>query len=156
MLFSDILHVQKLSSSLISHCRSLLEKLLRSWGSLAVASMYPSMASLFALPLLAPPCVLVLQGLLVACALSDQNVFSNGLPEPSHKLFVWDIRSSIVSLIERFYDPLSGCITLDDIDIKSLNLTWYRQQIALVSQVSDPTVDSCWLCGVPGGRKGAV
>jgi hypothetical protein len=47
-------------------------------------------------------------------------------------------RSSVVSLIERFYDPVSGVVTLDGVDIKTLNLPWYRQQIALVSQVSFP------------------
>lgn len=37
-------------------------------------------------------------------------------------------------MLERFYDPLAGRVTLDGIDIKELNLASYRSQISLVSQ----------------------
>ena len=47
-------------------------------------------------------------------------------------------KSTVVSLIERFYDPISGVIKLDGRDIKSLNVKWLRQQIGLVSQ--EPTL----------------
>lgn len=43
-------------------------------------------------------------------------------------------KSSIVSLIERFYDPLEGNILLDGHDIRQLNLEWLRRQIGLVNQ----------------------
>ncbi|KAF0515741.1 multidrug resistance protein MDR [Gigaspora margarita] len=43
-------------------------------------------------------------------------------------------KSTIVSLILRFYDPISGGIFLDGHNIKSLNLNWLRRQIGLVSQ----------------------
>ncbi|CAG8835964.1 45511_t:CDS:2, partial [Gigaspora margarita] len=43
-------------------------------------------------------------------------------------------KSTIISLILRFYDPISGGIFLDGRDIKSLNLTWLRRQISLVNQ----------------------
>nr|GEV47445.1 ABC transporter B family member 1 [Tanacetum cinerariifolium] len=43
-------------------------------------------------------------------------------------------KSTVVSLIERFYDPTSGLVMLDGHDIKGLNLKWLRQQIGLVSQ----------------------
>ncbi|CAG8788594.1 4909_t:CDS:2 [Gigaspora margarita] len=43
-------------------------------------------------------------------------------------------KSTIVSLILRFYDPISGDVILDGHEIKSLNLTWLRRQIGLVSQ----------------------
>ncbi|KAL8214480.1 hypothetical protein R6Q57_003929 [Mikania cordata] len=43
-------------------------------------------------------------------------------------------KSTVVSLIERFYDPTSGQVMLDAYDIKGLNLKWLRQQIGLVSQ----------------------
>ncbi|KAE9372742.1 ABC transporter [Stipitochalara longipes BDJ] len=43
-------------------------------------------------------------------------------------------KSSIVSLIERFYSLTSGKIFLDGHEIDSLNLRWLRQQIALVNQ----------------------
>lgn len=43
-------------------------------------------------------------------------------------------KSTVVGLIERFYEPLSGVISLDGHDIRDLNLRWLRQQISLVSQ----------------------
>ena len=43
-------------------------------------------------------------------------------------------KSTVISLIERFYDPLSGAIELDHTNIKDLNLKWLRSQIGLVSQ----------------------
>jgi ATP-binding cassette, subfamily B (MDR/TAP), member 1 len=47
-------------------------------------------------------------------------------------------KSTIVGLIERFYDPVDGRVCLDGHDIKTLNLRWLRQQISLVSQ--EPTL----------------
>ena len=43
-------------------------------------------------------------------------------------------KSTIVSLVERFYDPLEGQVRLDGVDLKDLNLKWLRSQIGLVSQ----------------------
>ncbi|KAL3628479.1 Multidrug resistance protein 1 [Castilleja foliolosa] len=43
-------------------------------------------------------------------------------------------KSTVVSLIERFYDPTSGQVMLDGHDIKAFKLRWLRQQIGLVSQ----------------------
>jgi len=43
-------------------------------------------------------------------------------------------KSTIIQLIERFYDPLSGLVKLDGVDIKTLNLKWLRAQIGLVGQ----------------------
>ncbi|GMH22591.1 hypothetical protein Nepgr_024434 [Nepenthes gracilis] len=43
-------------------------------------------------------------------------------------------KSSIISLIERFYEPLSGQILLDGVDIQQLELKWLRQQIGVVNQ----------------------
>lgn len=45
-------------------------------------------------------------------------------------------RSTVISLLERFYDPLAGQITLDGADVKTLNVGAYRSQIALVAQES--------------------
>ena len=39
-----------------------------------------------------------------------------------------------IQLVERFYDPLSGTIYIDDQPISELNVQEYRKQIALVSQ----------------------
>ena len=43
-------------------------------------------------------------------------------------------KSTAVALIERFYDPSAGAVLLDGKDIKTLRLSWLRQQIGLVSQ----------------------
>ncbi|OQR92805.1 ATP-binding Cassette (ABC) Superfamily [Achlya hypogyna] len=51
-------------------------------------------------------------------------------------------KSTIVSLLERFYDPLGGRVTLDGHDLKDLNLTSLRQQIGLVGQEPSLFADS--------------
>ncbi|XP_073305508.1 ABC transporter B family member 2-like [Primulina huaijiensis] len=43
-------------------------------------------------------------------------------------------KSTVISLIERFYEPLQGNILLDGNDIRELDLKWLRQQIGLVNQ----------------------
>ena len=43
-------------------------------------------------------------------------------------------KSTVVSLIERFYDPSSGSLTLENFDLRDLNLHWLRSQIGIVSQ----------------------
>lgn len=43
-------------------------------------------------------------------------------------------KSSIINLIERFYNVSSGEILFDGANIKDLNPQWYKQQIAIVSQ----------------------
>ncbi|RZS05106.1 hypothetical protein BHM03_00035582 [Ensete ventricosum] len=43
-------------------------------------------------------------------------------------------KSTVISLIERFYEPQRGQILLDGHDIKDLDLKWLRQQIGLVNQ----------------------
>ncbi|RYP18367.1 hypothetical protein DL765_003979 [Monosporascus sp. GIB2] len=47
-------------------------------------------------------------------------------------------KSTIVGLVERFYDPVAGKVYLDGRDISTLNLRWLRQQMSLVSQ--EPTL----------------
>ncbi|KAK3404266.1 hypothetical protein EUGRSUZ_K00570 [Eucalyptus grandis] len=43
-------------------------------------------------------------------------------------------KSTVIALLQRFYDPDSGRITLDGIEIQKLQLKWFRQQMGLVSQ----------------------
>lgn len=45
-------------------------------------------------------------------------------------------KSTIIGLLERWYDPDSGSITLDGQPIDSLNVNWLRTKIRLVQQVS--------------------
>ncbi|GJM89644.1 hypothetical protein PR202_ga05852 [Eleusine coracana subsp. coracana] len=43
-------------------------------------------------------------------------------------------KSTVIALLERFYDPDSGTILLDGVDIKNLRISWLRDQMGLVSQ----------------------
>jgi len=47
-------------------------------------------------------------------------------------------KSTIVGLVERFYDPVGGKVFLDGIDVREYNIGFLRQNIALVSQ--EPTL----------------
>ncbi|GFQ02881.1 ABC transporter b family member 21, partial [Phtheirospermum japonicum] len=47
-------------------------------------------------------------------------------------------KSTVVQLLQRFYDPDSGEITLDGIEIRRFQLKWLRQHMELVSQ--DPVL----------------
>ena len=49
-------------------------------------------------------------------------------------------KTTISNLIQRFYDPNDGCITLDGTDIRDLNLKWLRRAIGFVAQ--EPTLYS--------------
>ncbi|KAJ4832972.1 ABC transporter B member 15 [Turnera subulata] len=49
-------------------------------------------------------------------------------------------KSTIIGLIERFYDPVRGTVTVDGRDIRTYNLRSLRKYIALVSQ--EPTLFS--------------
>ncbi|KGN52419.1 ABC transporter B family member 15 [Cucumis sativus] len=43
-------------------------------------------------------------------------------------------KSTVISLLQRFYDPISGSISVDGIGIEKLQLKWLRSQMGLVSQ----------------------
>ncbi|XP_068902279.1 ATP-dependent translocase ABCB1-like [Tenebrio molitor] len=43
-------------------------------------------------------------------------------------------KSTCIQLIQRFYDATSGSVTIDDNNIKTLNLTWLRNKIGVVGQ----------------------
>lgn len=43
-------------------------------------------------------------------------------------------KSTVISLIERFYDPQGGEVLIDNINLKDFNLKWIRRKIGLVSQ----------------------
>ncbi|KAK1437202.1 hypothetical protein QVD17_02990 [Tagetes erecta] len=43
-------------------------------------------------------------------------------------------KSTVISLIERFYNPQGGQVLIDNINLKELQLKWIREKIGLVSQ----------------------
>lgn len=43
-------------------------------------------------------------------------------------------KSTVISLLERFYDPDSGEVFIDGVNLKNLRLKWIREQMGLVSQ----------------------
>ena len=49
-------------------------------------------------------------------------------------------KTTISNLIQRFYDPNEGSITIDGIDLRDFNLTWLRRSIGFVTQ--EPTLYS--------------
>uniref|UniRef100_A0A8B9ZJQ8 ATP-binding cassette sub-family B member 5 n=1 Tax=Anas platyrhynchos TaxID=8839 RepID=A0A8B9ZJQ8_ANAPL len=50
-------------------------------------------------------------------------------------------KSTVVQLLERFYDPLSGEIVFDDKNSKTVNIQWLRSHIGIVSQ--EPILFDC-------------
>ncbi|XP_060609790.2 ATP-binding cassette sub-family B member 10, mitochondrial [Anolis sagrei] len=50
-------------------------------------------------------------------------------------------KSTVVSLLLRLYDPVSGVVTVDGVDIRQLNPLWFRTKIGTVSQ--EPILFSC-------------
>ena len=66
-------------------------------------------------------------------------------------------KSTVVGLIERFYDPEKGAVLLDGVDIRTLNLHWLRDRIGLVGQepvLFNMTVEVGGRVGGRGGRCG--
>ena len=49
-------------------------------------------------------------------------------------------KSTVIALIQRFYDVERGSVKVDGFDIRELDVVWYRKHMALVSQ--DPVIYS--------------
>ncbi|CAH2044876.1 unnamed protein product [Thlaspi arvense] len=49
-------------------------------------------------------------------------------------------KSTVIALIQRFYDVKKGCVKIDGVDLREINIKWYRKHTALVSQ--EPVVYS--------------
>ncbi|XP_010234151.2 ABC transporter B family member 11 isoform X1 [Brachypodium distachyon] len=63
-------------------------------------------------------------------------------------------KSTVISLLERFYDPQSGEVLLDGVNLKQLNLSWIRQKMGLVSQ--EPILFTTTIReNIEYGKKGA-
>ncbi|XP_024960198.1 putative ABC transporter B family member 8 [Cynara cardunculus var. scolymus] len=43
-------------------------------------------------------------------------------------------KSTVIALVQRFYDTDRGTVKVDRVDIRMLNIEWYRKHMALVSQ----------------------
>lgn len=49
-------------------------------------------------------------------------------------------KSSIIALIERFYEASEGQVLFSGVDIRKLDPRWYKKQVSIVSQ--EPTLFS--------------
>ncbi|XP_042282782.1 bile salt export pump isoform X1 [Thunnus maccoyii] len=64
-------------------------------------------------------------------------------------------KSTTVQLIQRFYDPKEGMVTLDGHDIRSLNIQWLRSLIGIVEQ--EPVLFSTTIAeNIRYGRPGVT
>lgn len=64
-------------------------------------------------------------------------------------------KSTIGSLLLRYYDPLAGNVYVDNTNIKDINLRWWREQIGVVSQ--EPTLFAGTLAeNIAYGRENAT
>jgi len=64
-------------------------------------------------------------------------------------------KSTITNLIYRFYDPDSGAVEVDGVELKDLDVGWYRRRVATVPQ--DPVVfDTTLRENLAFGRRGAT
>jgi ABC-type multidrug transport system fused ATPase/permease subunit len=68
-------------------------------------------------------------------------------------------KSTLIQLIQRFYDPTAGSVRLDGHDLKTLNVSWLRQQIGVVSQepaLFNTTIEKNIMYGRDGVTKEEV
>ena len=62
---------------------------------------------------------------------------SFGIPEGQYVALVGPSgcgKSTVAALLERFYDPAAGVVSVDGISVSSYNLSEYRKNLAIVSQ----------------------
>lgn len=64
-------------------------------------------------------------------------------------------KSTVISLIERFYDPQAGEVLIDGINLREYQLKWIRSKIGLVSQ--EPVLFTCSIRdNIAYGKEGAT
>ena len=64
-------------------------------------------------------------------------------------------KSTCIQLIQRFYDPQSGTITIDNKNLKDFNVHWIRSQMGIVSQ--EPILFGTTIYeNIQFGREGAT
>ncbi|KAL2404594.1 ABC multidrug transporter E [Exophiala dermatitidis] len=71
-------------------------------------------------------------------------------------------KTTVISLLERFYEPLSGTITFNGVDIRDIELSSYRRAVSLVAQepkLFDGTIRENLVLGLQdpddGGKESA-
>ncbi len=65
-------------------------------------------------------------------------------------------KTSILNLIQRFYDPLKGNIYIDDVDIRNYNIDYLRKNIGIVAQepiLNSGTIEENITYGVDSVKK---
>ncbi|KHN45007.1 ABC transporter B family member 11 [Glycine soja] len=86
------------------------------------------------------------------------NGFSLSIPSGTTTALVGESgsgKSTVVGLIERFYDPQAGEVLIDSINLKEFKLKWIRQKIGLVSQ--EPVLFTCSIKeNIAYGKDGAT
>lgn len=68
-------------------------------------------------------------------------------------------KSTVFSLVERFYDPVAGAVTINDVDIRKYTVESLRRHVALVTQdtfLFDGTVAANIADGQPGASMEAI
>jgi ABC-type multidrug transport system fused ATPase/permease subunit len=68
-------------------------------------------------------------------------------------------KSTTTGLLERFYDPLEGSVEYFGEDIKTLNVSWYRDQLGYVGQeptLFDDTIARNVAYGAPGASQAEI
>lgn len=64
-------------------------------------------------------------------------------------------KSTVISLLERFYDPQLGQVLLDGMPLQTLNVRWLRQQMGLVGQ--EPVLFAASIAdNIAYGKEGAT
>ena len=68
-------------------------------------------------------------------------------------------KSTVIALIQRFYDAERGWVRVDGVDIRELDIQWFRQHTALVSQeplIYSGTIRDNILFGKPEATENEV
>lgn len=64
-------------------------------------------------------------------------------------------KSTIIGLLQRFYDPTGGKVRLDGHNLKSLNVHWLRDQMGYVGQEPVLFSGTVWE-NIANGKEGAT
>jgi ATP-binding cassette subfamily B (MDR/TAP) protein 1 len=65
-------------------------------------------------------------------------------------------KSTVMAMLERFYDPSDGVVEYFGADIRTLNVRWYRDQISYVGQepiLFDMTIEENIRMGHPSATR---